>query len=85
MNEPWAERAACRDMPPSLFHVPDYVPDDIAAEFENEALAVCSTCPVKVSCLDWAIDNEEEYGVLGGTRERERRSMIRRRMRGGVR
>jgi len=36
------------------------------------ALAICSTCPIRQTCLQAAIDNAEEYGIWGGTFPYER-------------
>lgn len=42
------------------------------------AKKVCATCPVRVECLEWALAHEN-HGVWGGTSERERRTIRRRR------
>ena len=34
---------------------------------------VCAGCPVATTCLDYAINNRERFGVWGGLSERERR------------
>ena len=39
------------------------------------ALAVCSTCPIRQTCLQAAIDNVEEYGIWGGTFPYERHTV----------
>lgn len=41
--------------------------------------ALCGRCPVKDDCLDFALANREHYGIWGGTSERERRRIRRRR------
>jgi WhiB family transcriptional regulator, redox-sensing transcriptional regulator len=38
----------------------------------RRAKAICATCPVLWECFQWAMDNDEEYGVWGGTTRRER-------------
>jgi hypothetical protein len=40
---------------------------------------ICSTCPVKAFCLEYAIEAGEKHGIWGGTSERQRRSMRRER------
>lgn len=36
------------------------------------AVQVCRRCPVQATCLQWAIDNNETYGVWGGMSYRSR-------------
>lgn len=38
---------------------------------------VCSTCPIKKECLDLGMENEEQYGIWGGTTPRQRLAMHR--------
>lgn len=74
----WVTGAACGDKPGHWwFPEGDSTPPEAA-----EALAVCTTCPVRVACLNHALDHHEE-GIWGGTTERDRRS-IRRRRRSGA-
>jgi WhiB family redox-sensing transcriptional regulator len=44
----------------------------------REAKAVCRSCPVQVECLDYALANEERFGIWGGVSERDRRKLHRR-------
>lgn len=41
----------------------------------REAKRVCAVCPVQAECLDYAIANNERYGIWGGLSERERRKI----------
>ena len=41
------------------------------------ALAICAGCSVRKECLQHALDNDERFGVWGGTTERQRRLMAR--------
>lgn len=43
------------------------------------AKKICRGCPVTTDCLEWALDNGEEFGVWGGMSERERRKLKRNR------
>jgi WhiB family redox-sensing transcriptional regulator len=71
----WRHRAACRDEDPELFFpVSDMGP---GARQVAQAKAVCARCPVRSQCLDYALDNALDYGVFGGTTERERRNLSR--------
>lgn len=43
----------------------------------REAKAICRTCPVRMECLDYAVDHDERFGIWGGMSERERRRLKR--------
>ena len=43
------------------------------------ARALCATCPVKAKSLEYALENKEQFGIWGGTSERERRKLRKRR------
>ncbi len=43
------------------------------------ARQLCSECPVKMLCLDYALDYGEFVGVWGGTVPNERKRMLRQR------
>jgi WhiB family redox-sensing transcriptional regulator len=34
---------------------------------------VCAGCPVRLQCLEMALQNDERFGIWGGLSERERR------------
>lgn len=42
-----------------------------------DAKRVCWTCPVQAECLEYALENDERYGVWGGLSEYERRRIRR--------
>jgi WhiB family redox-sensing transcriptional regulator len=67
----WVLRARCRGVQPTIFF-PDS--DDAA----QAALELCSQCPVREACLEYALETKEVLGVWGGTTELERRRMRRR-------
>jgi len=54
-----------------------FFPTD-GAGFEA-ARRVCLECPVRAECLEYALDNHIDQGAWGGTSERERRRILRRR------
>ena len=39
----------------------------------REAKRVCLGCSVRTECLEFALDNDERFGIWGGLSERERR------------
>jgi WhiB family redox-sensing transcriptional regulator len=41
----------------------------------QRAKAVCSDCPSRQTCLDYALDNHIALGVWGGTSVQERRQI----------
>ncbi len=72
MEESWMVDAKCRDMIPAVFFPSDGMGVEIAR-------TICADCPVKAACLEYALVNRVDHGVWGGTSERERRRIARRR------
>ena len=70
----WYLAGACRGLESSIFY-----PDHAEAAEEARALAVCSGCEVRSECLDHALVRRESTGIWGGTTERDRRRILRRR------
>jgi WhiB family redox-sensing transcriptional regulator len=60
----------------------DFWPDDSDLTSNMRAKAICKDCPVKLECLQHALDNDEA-GIWCGPTEKERRSLLRRRRRNG--
>ncbi len=60
---------ACSPANAELFHVEDDNP--AYAEKIKAAKAICAGCPIKASCLAWALRTRAK-GVAGGTTARER-------------
>lgn len=67
----WMRAAACKTVGASLFFATDGGITD--------AKKVCEGCPVKETCLEYALSHNEQHGVWGGTSERERRRIRRNR------
>jgi len=67
----WSEQGLCRSADP----------DDLFVEgaAQNRAKTLCSGCIVRTECLAYALDQRIEFGIWGGTTERERRALLRRR------
>lgn len=41
-----------------------------------EAKRICAGCDVREQCLEWALENQERFGIFGGKSERERRRIL---------
>lgn len=44
----------------------------------RDAKRICSACEVRDECLEYALQNDERFGIWGGLSERERRKLKRR-------
>lgn len=79
-NSHWRDEALCvRHDPELFFPVSDSGPSRLQTE---RAKDICASCPVRVECLEWAIDGAISFGVFGGLSEAERKSLSRRRRSG---
>jgi WhiB family redox-sensing transcriptional regulator len=67
----WQERALCAQTDPEAFF-----PEKGGST--REAKKVCVSCDVRSECLDYALENDERFGIWGGLSERERRKLKRR-------
>ena len=66
----WQERALCAQTDPEAFF-----PEKGGST--REAKRVCRSCEVRAECLDYALENDERFGIWGGLSERERRRIKR--------
>ena len=64
----WQERALCAQTDPEAFF-----PEKGGST--REAKRVCLSCEVRVECLEYALANDERFGIWGGLSERERRRL----------
>lgn len=67
----WQERALCAQTDPEAFF-----PEKGGST--REAKRVCVSCEVRSECLEYALQNDERFGIWGGLSERERRRMKKR-------
>ena len=44
----------------------------------REAKKICGSCEVRNQCLEYALENDERFGIWGGLSERERRKLRKR-------
>jgi WhiB family redox-sensing transcriptional regulator len=64
----WANQGKCRDLQTDIFY-------SEGGPRSREAKLICSICPVREDCLDYAIRNLELFGVWGGHTAPERRRL----------
>ena len=78
----WQHRAACRGADAVYFFAPSHF-EKRAEKNGREAIAksICSRCPVRAPCLEYALQVREAHGVWGGMNEMERRNLLRLRLR----
>lgn len=77
LDNAWKDDAACRDEDQDLFFPESEI------YIDPTTLAICAACPVREPCLEYALVNNEEYGIWGGTSPYQRRRIRRMRRRGG--
>lgn len=77
----WREKAACAAYYEQLKKKDIFFPPQGKAEVIYEAaLKICSTCPVRVECLEYALDKRElADGIFGGKTPAERKWLYKRR------
>jgi WhiB family transcriptional regulator, redox-sensing transcriptional regulator len=44
----------------------------------RDAKKICASCEVRAHCLEYALQNDERFGIWGGLSERERRKLRKR-------
>lgn len=77
VDRSWQLNALCRGNHSYLFFPPSAVERKEERERrELKAKAICSVCPVKRQCLDFAVHIREPYGIWGGLTEAERRQHL---------
>ncbi len=64
----WQERGLCAQTDPEAFF-----PEKGGST--REAKKVCVSCDVRAECLEYALENDERFGIWGGLSERERRRL----------
>jgi len=66
----WQSDALCAQTDPEAFF-----PEKGGST--REAKRICDGCEVRGECLDYALANDERFGIWGGLSERERRKLRR--------
>ena len=70
-EQEWQERALCAQTDPEAFF-----PEKGGST--RDAKRICSSCDVRGECLEYALGNDERFGIWGGLSERERRRLRKR-------
>jgi WhiB family redox-sensing transcriptional regulator len=70
----WQDLAACQYTDPEVFF-------PVKGGTSAPAKRICAACAVRMECLEFALDNDERFGVFGGTSEAQRRRILRDRAR----
>lgn len=70
VEDQWQDRALCAQTDPEAFF-----PEKGGST--REAKRICQGCEVKGECLEYALHNDERFGIWGGLSERERRRLKR--------
>ena len=64
----WQADALCAETDPEAFF-----PEKGGST--RDAKRICDTCEVRQQCLEYALENDERFGIWGGLSERERRKL----------
>ena len=67
-DQTWRLEALCAETDPEAFF-----PEKGGST--REAKRVCVGCDVRAECLEFALANDERFGIWGGLSERERRRL----------
>ena len=67
----WQSDALCAQTDPEAFF-----PEKGGST--RDAKRICTSCEVRAECLEYALQNDERFGIWGGLSERERRRLKRR-------
>lgn len=66
------EPAPCTTQEPEMFfpHMTPSVPEN--AQAIEDAKAVCRNCPIIANCLEFAMETEDKWAIMGGTSPADR-------------
>ena len=67
----WQSDSLCAQTDPEAFF-----PDKGGST--RDAKKICASCEVRTQCLEYALQNDERFGIWGGLSERERRKLRKR-------
>ena len=77
MSTDWRNYAACAKMPKAVFF--DYKEQNLPKKdrkgYLQIAMNTCAGCPSRQECYEFAVCNNEPYGIWAGTTPEERKGM----------
>ncbi|GAB4590070.1 WhiB family transcriptional regulator [Nocardia sp. IFM 10818] len=76
----WMAEGLCAQADPDTF----YPEKGGEVRHLRMALRICGDCPVRDECLEFALDNNERYGIWGGKTVKQRRKLKLRRYSAGT-
>ena len=65
-DQNWRALGLCSGADPDLWF-------SVGALEHKQAKTICRQCPVRMSCLEYAMEEPVDHGIWGGMTERERR------------
>jgi WhiB family redox-sensing transcriptional regulator len=80
MGTDWRDRSACAKLPKEVFF--NYNSNNLEASQRREhktlALETCKSCPVIDKCFEFAICNNEQFGIWAGLTPDQRKPFVKR-------
>ena len=68
----WQFQGACRSADPEVFFHPENERGPRRRRRQEQAKAICASCPVLAQCREHALTVREPYGIWGGMTEEDR-------------
>ena len=73
----WEDDAHCRGSDPAIFFGPNHFEPKREREArEAAAKTICQSCPTLQACREYALSEQETFGVWGGLGEADRRRIL---------
>ena len=73
----WRLDAKCASEPVENFYIKEGLKGVQSKKHIDNAIAFCQNCLVKIECFQYAVNNNERYGVWGGVHFGETQSRVR--------
>lgn len=73
-NDEWRKKSACYGGNTNLFFPTKEDHSSCSLQIAMSRL-ICVTCPVRIDCLKFALENNEKHGIWGGIVPRDRRKL----------